>query len=207
MAFQASEEVTVSLCKNSPTASCPGVIINAEEDRLQVALRGPGLVMKTGMSVHLQPPNEEQHAAWASVEQVTLAGDVKLLDLKAVRYENECVARAARCQIDVCVSANFSDRKKDTKRAVGHTVNLSITGIRARFRSVIPYGTNIHALLHLENDKIVEAVAKAVRIVQGSESASGGYEVGLEFLRFIRGYEHLARLAPVGQEPPLQNAA
>jgi len=159
------------------------------------------LLVKQGVLVHIHPAADESRGAWASVESCDLAGDVKILNLQNLRFEGESKARAARCEIELSVSAAFTDgREQLTKRTIGQTVNISVSGLRARFRSTVPHGISVHVSIHLEADKIVDAVARVVRIVPGSESASGGYEVGLEFQRFIRGYNFLLEAMPVGTE-------
>jgi len=201
MSFTASEEVIVAVNKNGSSGSCTGVIIQKEDDRLQVALRGAGLVLRHGSLIHLKSCGSPKVTAWGSVQHVGLAGDVKLVQVSSVRYEGQNNARAARCAIDLQISANYCDRDQNGKKTFGQTINISVSGVLARFKTTLSEGISVQMVLHLGAEKEVEAIARVVRIVQGTESASGGYEVGLEFERFIRGYEHLIRMAPPVAQP------
>jgi len=199
MSFSASEEVIVSFNKNQASGSCPGVVINTDEDRMQIALKGLGLVLRHGDLLYVKSTADDASTAWSSVQQVTLAGDVKIVHLSSTRDENSCKPRSTRLPIEIGISANYSDRDKNTKRTMGQTIDLSISGIRARFRTAVPEGGAVLVVLHLNDDKTVEAIAKVVRIVENSRSASGGYEVGLEFQRFIRGYDYFIEMATPDQ--------
>src|SRR2546423_2311643 len=207
MPLTLSEEVTVALNKNVETGSCAGVVIKTEGDTVQIALRERGILVKPGSMVHIKSNDDAALAGWGSVEGLELAGDVKLLTLGFVRYEGESRVRAARCPIELAMSAKYDDRDDLTQKIVGQTVNLSITGIRARFHTPAPQGVSLHMVLHLGEEKTVEAIAHVVRVVPGTETFDGGYEVGLEFQRFIRGYEHLIATAPSGREYPPERAA
>jgi len=203
VSFSAGEEIIVSLTKNSTTGTCSGVVVNADSDDVQVALRGRGFLVKNGVLLHVRSATEPTHSAWARLQSSELAGDVKLIHLSDLRFDGESKARAARCQIDLSLTAAFNDgRDQNTKRTIGQSINISMTGIRARFRSTVPQGISVHVAIHLAPDQIVEAIVRVVRIVSGSESASGGYEVGLEFQRFIRGYDFLLEALPQGTEVP-----
>jgi hypothetical protein len=201
MSFRASDEVILSYNKAPGSRTCGGVVVLLEEDIVQVALQAPGLAVKHGDLLHVKCESTAT-TAWGSVDHLEYAGDVKLLTLGTVRYEGDTLPRATRCQIDLTVSANFSDRDLNAKRTIGQTVNLSVSGIRARFRTTLPQGAQVHAIIHIDSERTIEAMARVVRIVEGTESAFGGYEVGLEFQRFIRGYEHLLGTAPEGTELP-----
>jgi hypothetical protein len=202
MSFSASDEVTLSVNKDGTSLTAEGVVIKSDGDGLQIAMRGKGILVKSGSLLHLTSAHNSSISAWASVDQIQLAGDVKLVQLSLVRYDNEALPRAVRVPIEIGISASFSDREANMKRTVGHTVNFSTTGIRARFRAAVPIGTTVHVLVLLSEDKVLEAVAKVARIIEGAETASGGFEVGLEFVRFIRGYDHLADVAPLQTEAP-----
>jgi hypothetical protein len=199
MSFSASEEVIVSFNKNQNQGSCHGVVINTDEDRMQVALKGVGLVLRHGDLLYVKSVAEESVTAWSSVQQVTLAGDVKIVHLESTREDGNVKPRSTRLPIEISLTANYSDRDKNTKKTVGQTIDLSLTGIRAKFRTAVPEGGAVLVVLHLGDDKTVEAMARVARIVDGERSASGGYEVGLEFQRFIRGYESLIELASPDQ--------
>ena len=126
---------------------------------------------------------------------MTLAGDVKIVELVNTRSEKSCKIRSTRLPIEITLSANYNDRAKTTKRTMGQTIDVSLSGIRAKFRTAVPQDGTVIISLHIAEDKTVEAVAKVVRIVDGQRSASGGYEVGIEFQRFIRGYDYLIEMA------------
>lgn len=195
MSFSASEEVIVSINKNLTSGSCPGVVVRTEGDAMQIALRGLGLVLRHGDLLHISSVSNKEATAWASVHQVTLAGDVKIVELANTRYERACKPRSTRLPVEISLSANYNDRAKNTKRTMGQTIDVSLSGIRAKFRTAVPHGGTVIIVLHLADDKTLEAVAKVVRIVEGQSSASGGYEVGIEFQRFIRGYDYLIEIA------------
>lgn len=202
MPFAPSEEVIVALNKNISSGSCSGVVIGSEGDRIQIALRDRGILVKDGSLVHVSSLLQCDSAAWGSVERLELAGDVKLLSLSSLRFEGDFKVRAARCKVDLSLTVNFSKDGTNAQKTIGQTVDLSLSGFRARFRSPVPQGSPVHVLIHLESGSVLEAVAKVVRIVQGTETNLGGYEVGLEFQRFIRGYDHLISTVPVGKDYP-----
>jgi len=185
-----SEEVTVALNKDVDTGSCTGVVIVSDGNTLQIALRDRGIAVRPGTMVHLQSHAIAENAGWGAVERLEYAGDVKLLTLNSVHYETESKERAARLPIEIWLSANFH-RDDIPQMTLGQSINLSLTGIRARFNKTVPEGTTIHTVLHLDEGKRVEAVARVVRIIPDSE----GCEVGMEFQRFIKGYEFLVEAA------------
>ena len=67
MPFELSEEVTVAINKNVETDSCEGVIIKSEGDSVQLALRGRGVLAKTGSMIHLQSHAHADLSAWGSL--------------------------------------------------------------------------------------------------------------------------------------------
>ena len=199
MSFSASEEVIVSFNKNSKSGSCPGVVIRTDEDQMQIALKGLGLVLRHGDLLYVKSLSDKNTTAWSSVHQVTLAGDVKIVHLVSTRNESCCKPRASRLPVEITLSAKYNDREKNTKRTMGQTIDLSLSGIRAKFRTTVAEGSVVLLVLHIEDDKTVEALAKVARIVEDERSASGGYEVGLEFQRFLRGYDFFIEMVAPDQ--------
>jgi PilZ domain len=198
MSFKTSEDVVVSIIKCQKAGSSEAVVIGANEDRLQVALKGLGLILKHGNLLHVRSLTNECCTAWASVENVALAGDVKIVSLGNIRFETMEV-RAARCPIELSITANYSDRQENSVRTQGQSIDLSVSGLRAKLERPLPLGSLVHVTLRLEEDKTLDAVAEVVRICDGSQTASGGFEVGLEFQRYFRGYEHLIQITPEDQ--------
>ena len=87
MSFKTSEDVVVSIIKSQKAGSSEAVVIGANEDRLQVALKGIGLILKHGNLLHVRSLTDANCTAWASVENVALAGDVKIVSLGNIRFE------------------------------------------------------------------------------------------------------------------------
>jgi hypothetical protein len=195
MSFSAGEEVIVSIHRHHKSGTCQAVIIKSEEDRLQLALKGLGLVLRNGDLLHISSLADGNRAAWSCVQQVTLAGDVKIVQLTNTRFERASKPRSTRLPVEITLSANYSDREKNAKKTLGHTIDLSLSGVRAQLKSAVPEGSSVLLVMRLADQKTVEAMAKVARIVEDARSASGGYEVGLEFQRFIKGYEALVELA------------
>ena len=199
MPLELSNEVTVSINKDVETGSCAGVVITCEGDSVQIALRERGILVKNGSLVHIKSHADASVTAWGSVERFEYAGDVKLITIGSVRYEGGTLTRAIRCPVQLWLSANYRAEDLDNV-TFGQTVDMSLTGIRAKFFTPIPQGTSLHMLLHLDEGKTVEAIARVARIISDGEAQEQGYEVGLEFQRFIRGYEFLIDTAPSGRE-------
>ncbi|HEY3781747.1 MAG TPA: PilZ domain-containing protein [Fimbriimonadaceae bacterium] len=194
MSFKTSEDVVVSIIKRQEAGSSEAVVIGTNEDRLQLALKGLGLILKHGNMLHVRSLMDESRTAWASVENVSLAGDVKIVSLGNIRFENMEV-RAARCPLELSLTANYSDRQENTIHTRGQSIDLSVSGLRARLDTPLKLSSLVHITLRFGDEKTLDAVAKVVRICEGGETASGGFEVGLEFQRYFRGYEHLIHLS------------
>ena len=193
MSFEAGEEIIASLSKDLPKAACGGVIIKPEPegDRLQIALQGRGLILRHGSLVHLRSKTHPEVSAWSSVQRVSLAGEVKIVDLTSVRIEGDDRRRAARYPIELAVSTKMDGDGVQTTK--GFSIDLSVSGIKAWFDQPLPEQDSVYIALHLADEKNVEAYA---RITRREEMNGADAVVALEFQSFIRGYEFLLELLP-----------
>ena len=53
-------------------------------------------------------------------------------------------------------------------------------------------GSLVHVQVYIKGEEPCVALGRVVRIVAGAEASAGGFEVGLNFVRFISGYELVA---------------
>ncbi len=204
MPLHLSEEVTVALNKDVAAGSCTGVVIKSDEDTVQIALRDRGIVVKPGGLVHVRSNTNSKVAAWGEVDRFEYAGDVKLLTLGLFRYEGNGHIRASRCQVDVSLAAHFNGEDEAPKWTIGQAINLSLSGLLARFEARVPEGGTLHVIIHLSDEKVIDAIARVARV---SGSADGSFEIGLEFQRFVRGYAHLIEAVPSSRDYPPARAA
>lgn len=188
MSFLASEEITAALQKGLKRGTCKGVVVRYGDDGAQIALQGYGLSLRQGDRLHLRSQTRPDKAAWARVDALTLAGDVKLVGVSDFHFENELVERAARFPIQVAAEAVPVSRPQQV--ANGKTINLSITGALIELPEQVATNENLQIRMVLGERKVVEAIARVARTME----AEGRYQIGLEFQRFIRGFDHLAEL-------------
>lgn len=191
MAFASGEEVSVALNKHSATGTATGVVVRTTPDRIQIALRGRGLLLKPGLVVHICPNSDRDDGGWALVESTQLAGDVKLVEVSNFTKDKTEIPRAARCSVQATLTAAAPG---EASELIGQCVNLSLSGACAIFRTPLGLGSSINLHFKVEESGTIEAAAKVVR--QRHNPEEGHYEVGLEFHRFVRGYELLTQFAP-----------
>lgn len=207
------DRVLISRAGAESLETSEGVISDAGDSGLSVRLDQKMMFVSPGVLVLIRPAEGDQLVGWATVESVSNRAEFTHLTLSQLRWEDPTTQRAPRMPVDFRVIASYldtSEPEKETKKTVGQAMNLSLTGVRIRFRSAVPMGTLVHVQLFVDVDKPSVAVGRVVRVVPGTEAASGGFDVGINFIRFLQHYDEVVQLLrenemlPQGADDDLQ---
>jgi hypothetical protein len=192
-----NDHVLISRAGAESLETSEGVIDDASDNGLSVKLNEKMMFVSPGVLVLIRPAEGNQLVGWATVESVSNRLEFTHLTLSQLRWEDPTTQRAPRMPVDFRVIASYldtSEPEKETKKTVGQAMNLSLTGVRIRFRSAVPMGTLVHVQLFVDVDKPSVAVGRVVRVVPGTEAATGGFDVGINFIRFLQHYDDVVEL-------------
>lgn len=168
-----------------------GTVKDVSETGLTLEADSRLVFIRPGVLLILKAEDMDASVGWAAVDDVRVKEDGVVLKLTKPRWEDATKSRAPRVDLACRVIVSFVDPGiRETKRTVGQSINVSLTGVRIRVRSPLPQSALLHLQLFLNEDPCV-AIGQVARIVEGSEAASGGFEVGINFVRFLQGYEEL----------------
>lgn len=160
-----------------------------------LTLKGPTdlAMLRHGSSVFIDPQIEGASLGWGIVGIHTLHGDHTVLPVESLRWEAGSATRAQRipCSVRVIVThVTEQDGERETKRTIGTLYNISETGLRMRVRTPHTVRTLAHVQVYFEEEPVI-ALVRIVRVVNGTECHSGGFEVGATFIKFLSGQEIL----------------
>ena len=166
-------------------------------------VKGDNLKLKLDLSFAMLGPkdllllqvDDDDRVGWARVVRADIGDDVQVV-LGSIRWETNMQQRSARYPSRHRSVLTYSEHglnpgDKETKRSLGETINVSETGVRFRVRTPLRVHTIVKMELFIDEVEPFVALGRVVRIVEGAEGKSGGFEVGVEFLRKLGGEESL----------------
>jgi hypothetical protein len=176
------------------TSELQATVIEAGDTTLVLAVHKLGRVVEPGAVIDIRHELGGFTGA-ASLKDIEITKRFALFHMGDLVWHGK-VPRAHRHTHEFSVTADYYSESEDLKRTIGQTLDLSASGSRVRLRSAVKKGTVARLVICIGEDKYVEALGRVARIVQGSESSGGGYEVGFHFERIIRGQDELMSMAP-----------
>lgn len=142
--------------------------------------------------------DKEERVGWARVIKADVSEDVLVL-VAGIRWEEGPRQRSARYPASFRIVLTYSEpgqngAEKEVKRSLGQTINISDSGVRFHVRTPLKMHTIVKMEVFIDEANPFVALGRVVRIVEGAEGKTGGFEVGVEFLRKLGGEESLSEL-------------
>ncbi len=147
-----------------------------------------------GTLLFLRPARTEEVVGWGLAKDIKQDGQQARVFLQNPVWETPPERRARRVPGPYWAHVNYlcaSEGHSKARKTVGQLINLSISGVRIRLRSSVKVGEPVLLKVYIGEDKSFEAIGRVVRVVPGAETATGGFEVGVCFVRILRGYPEL----------------
>lgn len=171
-----------------------GKILAVTKDNLKLEL-DLSFAMLGPKDLLLIQADGDERVGWARVVRSDI-GDTVVVVLGSIRWEMSLHQRSARHDSSHRIVLTYAEPglnpgDKDTRRSLGQTINVSETGVRFRVRTPLRIHTIVKMEIFINEDEPFVALGRVVRIVEGAEGKSGGFEVGAEFLRKLGGEESL----------------
>lgn len=147
-----------------------------------------------GALLFLRPSKTENIVGWGLAKDVKGDGHQAKVFVQNPIWETPPERRARRVPGTYWAHVSYlcpGEGPSRARKTVGQLINLSISGVRIRLRSSIRIGEPVMLRVYIGEDRNFEAVGRVVRVVPGAETSSGGFEVGICFVRILRGYHEL----------------
>lgn len=143
--------------------------------------------------------DEEERVGWARVVKADVSPEDVVVLVAGIRWEEGLRQRSARYPASFRIVLTYSEPgqsggEKEVKRSLGQTINISDSGVRFRVRTPLRMHTIVKMEVFIDDSDPFVALGRVVRIVEGAEGKTGGFEVGVEFLRKLGGEESLNEL-------------
>jgi hypothetical protein len=203
MKVLAGEQVLI--CLHGEDVFELATVLAADEDTATLAINREACLYIVGSQVSVSHRMGEWRAR-AIVASVEPTSAFAILHLDRLSADGK-TSRARRHEFALNVAADYRSDTDNVKRTIGHTSNLSTTGVRVRLRTALKIGTAARLVIRVGTEGSIEVLARVVRIIPGSESSGGGYDVAFQFERVLTGYEYLCQVAPEGSTLPCAVAA
>jgi hypothetical protein len=192
--LQPGTEVVIAFA-SLETIESGGAVCEVGPDWIAVVTDDRYAVLKPGVSVSIRQKESSEPVGWGEVSDSSVEGEGMKIRIGNIRWEDASIRRAMRFPVEVRIGADILDEAGDhLRRTIGYSMNISLTGLRARFRTPLVEGSTVHLTVHFGSSEPLRALAKVTRGVRGTETEAGGsYEVGIEFARIISGFGDFAK--------------
>jgi hypothetical protein len=192
-----------------PNASpVKGSIAEVSDNGFALSLPEMGNPFPSGALLFLRPANKEDIVGWGLAKDFRHDGHQARVFIQSPVWETPPERRARRVPGPYWAHVSYlssSGGHHGARKTVGQLINLSISGVRVRLRNSVKVGEPVMLKVYIGEDRSFEAIGRVVRVVPGAETSSGGFDVGVCFVRILRGYPEL--LEAVGAETPSPEAS
>lgn len=199
--LEPGQQVLVARAGAEEIEAASGTIVSHDGANLMVMLQQRLELVMPGVLMIVRP-SIDGLTAWATAESIKGTSDGVSLTLKITRWEDAEQPRANRMRMGYDVDLTYRTPMSNLgmKRTIGSTVDISMTGMRIKTRTPVANGSVAHVHLFISPERRVELLARVVRVVAGTEASSGGFEVGMVFIRFLKGYDDLVEIVWLAEE-------